>query len=95
MPPGQAVVVETRFVAIEDCASIEGVAVVIDVLRAFSFAAYALDAGADRLILMQDLDGALRLAAEIPGALAGKRPGPCRNARPLRSCLRSLLSNHA
>jgi 2-phosphosulfolactate phosphatase len=63
---------EMRFVGIEDCGSIDGVAVVIDVLRAFSFAAYALDAGADRLILVEDLDEALRLAVEIPGALAGK-----------------------
>jgi 2-phosphosulpholactate phosphatase len=64
--------VEIRFVGIEDCASIDGVAVVVDVLRTFSFAAYALDCGADRVILVEDLDEALRLAAEIPGALAGK-----------------------
>lgn len=63
---------DIRFVGIEDCASIDGVAVVIDVLRAFSFAAYALDAGAERLILTDDLDDALKIAADIPGALAGK-----------------------
>jgi 2-phosphosulfolactate phosphatase len=64
--------VDFRFIGIDDCASIDGVAVVVDVLRAFSFAAYALGAGVDRVILMDDLDETLRLAATIPGALAGK-----------------------
>jgi 2-phosphosulfolactate phosphatase len=50
--------------------------VVIDVLRAFSFAAFALDAGAERLILMDDLGATLDLAARIPGALAGKDGAP-------------------
>ena len=63
---------EFRFVSNEECGDLEGVAVVIDVLRAFSFAAYALAAGADHLILMDDLDETLRLAQSIPGALAGK-----------------------
>lgn len=49
---------------------------VIDVLRAFSFAAYALGAGAERLILMDDLDGAQRLARSIPGALVSKDGAP-------------------
>lgn len=61
-----------RHVSNEDCDITGGVAVVIDVLRAFSFAAYALGAGADRLVLMDDLDQALQVAASIPGALAGK-----------------------
>ena len=56
----------------EECGDLEGVAVVIDVLRAFSFAAYALAAGADRLILMDDLEETLQLARSIPGALAAK-----------------------
>jgi 2-phosphosulfolactate phosphatase len=64
--------VEFRFVSNDECGDLEGVAVVIDVLRAFSFAAYALAAGADRLILMDDLDETLRLARSIPGALAAK-----------------------
>ena len=63
---------EFRFVSNEECVDIQGVAVVIDVLRAFSFAAYALAAGAERLILMDDLDETLTLARSIPGALAGK-----------------------
>ena len=67
---------EFRFVSTDQCGKLEGVAVVIDVLRAFSFAAYALAAGADRLILMDDLDETLRLARSIPGALAAKDGAP-------------------
>jgi len=49
---------------------------VIDVLRAFSFAAYALDGGVERLILMDDLDEAKVVAARLPGALVGKDGPP-------------------
>ena len=56
----------------EECGALEGVAVVVDVLRAFSFAAYAFAAGAERLVLMDDLEETLRLARSIPGALAAK-----------------------
>jgi 2-phosphosulfolactate phosphatase len=74
----QTALVDVRFVGIEECASVEhlDVAVVIDVLRAFSFAAYALDAGVERMILMDDVDAALELARTIPGALAGKDGPP-------------------
>ena len=72
----QALIVKFGFVSIDGCDEIEGVAVVIDVLRAFSFAAFALDAGAERLILMDDLDTTLELAARLPGALAGKDGRP-------------------
>jgi 2-phosphosulfolactate phosphatase len=65
-----------RFVSNDECADVEGVVVVIDVLRAFSFAAYALASGADRLVLMDDLDRTLALAGSIPGALAGKDGAP-------------------
>ena len=52
--------------SIDGCDEIDGVAVVIDVLRAFSFAAFALDAGAERLILMDDLAATLDLATSHP-----------------------------
>jgi len=68
--------VKFEFVGNDGCDGISGVAVVIDVLRAFSFAAYALDAGVDRLILMDDLDATLELARSIPDALAGKDGAP-------------------
>lgn len=72
----QAGLVDIRFIGNDACASVDGLAVVVDVLRAFSFAAYALDAGVERLILMDDLDETLRLAATIDGALAGKDGRP-------------------
>lgn len=68
----QGLCVECRFVSSEECGDLVGVAVVVDVLRAFSFAAYALAAGADRIILMDDLDETLRLARSMPRALAAK-----------------------
>lgn len=73
-PPSrcQALIVKFEFVTNDGCDGISGVAVVIDVLRAFSFAAYALDAGAERLVLMDDLEATLELATSIPGAIAGK-----------------------
>ncbi len=61
-----------EYVGNDNCGAIEGVAGVIDVLRAFGFAAHALAAGVDRLILMDDLDAARTVRASIPGALAGK-----------------------
>jgi 2-phosphosulfolactate phosphatase len=67
---------EHRFVANDECADVDGIAVVVDVLRAFSFAAYALDRGVDRLILTDDLDDARSVAASIPGALLGKDGPP-------------------
>ena len=67
---------EFQFVSNDGCDGVRGVAVVVDVLRAFSFSAYALGAGAERLILMDDLDATLELASRIPGALAGKDGRP-------------------
>ena len=72
----QALPMEFDFVGNDGCDGIGGVAVVIDVLRAYSFAAFALDAGAERLILMDDLEATLALASAIPGALAGKDGRP-------------------
>ncbi len=67
---------ELAFVSNDGCEGITGVVLVVDVLRAFSFVAFALDAGAERLILMDDLDAALELVTRIPGALAGKDGRP-------------------
>ena len=64
------------FVGNDGCEGITGVAVVVDVLRAFSFAAFAVDAGVDRVLLLEDLDATLELARSIPGALAGKDGAP-------------------
>jgi 2-phosphosulfolactate phosphatase len=51
-----------------------GVAVIIDVFRAFSVAAYAFDAGAARVLPVGEIEEALELGRRLPGAvLAGER----------------------
>ena len=64
------------YVSIAECGRVRGVAVVIDVLRAFSTAAWAFGLGAERIVLSDDLDEALALKASIPGALALKDAAP-------------------
>jgi 2-phosphosulfolactate phosphatase len=51
-----------------------GIAVVIDVFRAFSVAAYAFDAGAARVLPVAEIEDATALGRRFPGAvLAGER----------------------
>ena len=51
-----------------------GIAVVIDVFRAFSVAAYAFDAGAARVLPVAGIEDAMALGRRFPGAvLAGER----------------------
>ena len=63
---------------LEDCSQATGVAVVIDVLRAFTSAAYAFHAGADEILLVSEIDDALALRRQLPGSLTmgeeGGRP---------------------
>jgi 2-phosphosulfolactate phosphatase len=54
---------------LDTCSEVEGLAVVIDVLRAFSTAAYALGNGARELILTDTVEGAKRLRARFSQAL--------------------------
>ncbi len=49
---------------------VRGAVVVVDVIRAFSTAAYAFGAGAAEIYLVDSVDEALRLKASLPGALA-------------------------
>jgi 2-phosphosulfolactate phosphatase len=56
-------------VTLDTCASATGVVVVVDVIRAFTTAAYALAAGAREIILTREVDEALALRRRIPGAL--------------------------
>lgn len=63
----------------ENCHTADGVVVVIDVLRAFSTAAYAFAAGAESITLVGEVDEALALKSKMPGALVmgevmGMRP---------------------
>jgi 2-phosphosulfolactate phosphatase len=64
------------YVSIAECGRVRGVAVVIDVLRAFTTAAWAFGLGAERIVLSDDVDEALKLKASIPGALALKDSEP-------------------
>lgn len=54
---------------IEGCAGIDGPAIVIDVIRAFTVAAWAFERGAERIVLSNDVSEALRLKSEL-GAIA-------------------------
>ncbi|MDE2890440.1 MAG: 2-phosphosulfolactate phosphatase [Gemmatimonadota bacterium] len=65
-----------RFIGIGECESVSGAAVVIDVMRAYTVAAWALHLGAARMILVDDLDVALELKSRFPGSLALKDGAP-------------------
>jgi 2-phosphosulfolactate phosphatase len=69
----------SRFLATSDAADVSGAVVVVDVLRAFSTAAYALAAGARHIYLVAGVGEALAFKAANPGVLAmgeehGRRP---------------------
>jgi 2-phosphosulfolactate phosphatase len=53
----------------KNCHTADGVVVVIDVLRAFSTAAYAFGAGAESITLVSEVDDALKLKAQMNNAL--------------------------
>ena len=58
-----------RYTTLETCSKAKSAVVVIDVLRAFSTAAYAFGAGAESITLVSGVQEALELKAAIPGAL--------------------------
>jgi len=60
-------VARTSFIA--GAATAEGTVVVVDVFRAFTAVAFALEAGVGRLVLAEDLDEARLLAGHLGGAL--------------------------
>jgi 2-phosphosulfolactate phosphatase len=66
----------SSFVSISACPAAPDVAVVLDVLRAFTTAAWAFELGVERIVLTDDLDEALRLKAHLPGALVMKDGEP-------------------
>jgi 2-phosphosulfolactate phosphatase len=59
-----------RHLARWQLAGVRGAVVVVDVIRAFSTAAYAFGAGARQIYLVDSVDEALALKAALPGALA-------------------------
>lgn len=58
---------DARFVGIADLDEVPPVAVVVDVMRAFTVAAWAFAQGAERIVLAGSLDEALALKARHPG----------------------------
>lgn len=68
-----------RYTDLEDCHTAKGVVIVIDVLRAFSTAAYAFSRGAKEIVLVSTVEEALSLKSTIPntkamGEVNGLRP---------------------
>lgn len=66
-----------RFVDIEGARRIQsGAAVVIDVMRAYTVAAWALHLGASKLVLVNDVEEAVAVAASMPESLLFKDGAP-------------------
>jgi 2-phosphosulfolactate phosphatase len=59
-----------QFCDLESCGSAQGTVVAVDVVRAFTTAAFAFEAGAREIWLVSSVDEALELRARHPGALA-------------------------
>jgi len=60
---------EFRRASLHTCAEATGVVVVIDVIRAFTTAAYAFAAGAEDIVLVVTVEEALALREQNPGSL--------------------------
>ncbi|MGW1813781.1 2-phosphosulfolactate phosphatase [Streptomyces sp. NPDC002125] len=69
---------DTRFLGIPELVDVEAppVAVVIDVMRAFTVAAWAFAQGAEKIVLAESLDGAQALKARHPEWVAIKDGAP-------------------
>ena len=59
-----------NYATLDDCHTATGVVLIIDVLRAFSTAAYAFSRGAKEIRLVSGVDEALALKAKIPNSKA-------------------------
>ncbi len=60
---------EIKQATLETCGAATGAVVVIDVIRAFTTAAHAFDAGAEDIILVSAVQEALALRERVPGVL--------------------------
>ncbi|MFF7731418.1 2-phosphosulfolactate phosphatase [Streptomyces sp. NPDC007984] len=67
---------DARFLGITEVTETPAVAVVIDVMRAFTVAAWAFGQGAEKIVLAESLDEALTLKAEHPDWVALKDGPP-------------------
>jgi 2-phosphosulfolactate phosphatase len=63
---------DSRFLGIAELVEVPSVAVVVDVMRAFTVAAWAFARGAEKIVLAESLDDALALKARHPGWVALK-----------------------
>ncbi|WP_405497340.1 2-phosphosulfolactate phosphatase [Streptomyces sp. NBC_00096] len=63
---------DARFLGIAELAEVPSVAVVVDVMRAFTVAAWAFARGAEKIVLAESLDEALALKARHPDWVALK-----------------------
>lgn len=59
-----------NYMDLEDCHTARGVVIVIDVLRAFSTAAYAFSRGAREILLVSTVEEALTLKSKVPSSKA-------------------------
>ncbi|WNI20540.1 2-phosphosulfolactate phosphatase [Streptomyces sp. ITFR-16] len=66
----------TRFLGIPDLTEVPSVAVMVDVMRAYTVAAWAFARGAERIVLAESPQEALALKARHPGWLALKDGAP-------------------
>lgn len=57
-----------HYTDLEDCHAAKGVVIVVDVLRAFSTAAYAFSRGAKQIILVSGVEEALNLKSQVPNS---------------------------
>ncbi|WP_369148928.1 2-phosphosulfolactate phosphatase [Streptomyces sp. R44] len=67
---------DARFLGIADLTETPSVAVVVDVMRAYTVAAWAFARGAEKIVLAESLDGALALKARHPEWVALKDGPP-------------------
>ncbi|GAA1256942.1 2-phosphosulfolactate phosphatase [Kitasatospora nipponensis] len=83
---------DARFLGIADLVESPSVAVVVDVMRAFTVAAWAFARGAEKIVLAESLDQALALKARHPDwvALKDGPPAPGFDAVNSPGLLRSL-----
>jgi 2-phosphosulfolactate phosphatase len=59
-----------RYTTLDTCHTATGIVLIIDVLRAFSTAAYAFSRGAKQIHLVSEVEEALALKAQLPNAKA-------------------------
>ncbi|MEV7404406.1 2-phosphosulfolactate phosphatase [Streptomyces sp. NPDC091267] len=83
---------DTRFLGIADLVETPSVAVVVDVMRAFTVAAWAFAQGAEKIVLAESLDEALALKARHPdwAAIKDGPPAPGFDAVNSPGLLRSV-----